>query len=100
MCIYYIQKYHNAVWFEYLPKPWFPFVNYTTFAPVYLSFIPFQDVPKYCPVFKNKNYQFTNVPIISLLYFQNYLEKIQFNWGAFLVALLRITLFKKVDKFI
>ena len=51
---------------------------------------------------KNKNYKFTNVPIILLLYFQNYLRrkltnilKNQSNWDTFLVASLRITLFKK-----
>ena len=44
---------------------------------VCLSSIPFWDVSKYCPVFKNKNDQFTNIPIILLLYFQNYYLKRQ-----------------------
>ena len=58
--------------------------------------------PKYCPVSKNKSYQFTNVPIILLLYFQNHLKKKnnkylknQSNWGTFLVASFRITFSKK-----
>ena len=81
--------------------------THTTSVPICLSSIPFWDVPKYCPIFKNKNDKFTNIPIILLLYFQNYLKrkltnilKNQFNWGTFLVVSLRITLFKKVDKFI
>ena len=47
-----------------------------------------------------------HTPIIPLLYFQNYLKRKLINifkkshWGTFLVALLRITLFKKTDKFI
>ena len=51
----------------------------TPSVPLCLSFIPFWDVPKYCPVFKNKSHYytpmcvrvcykiFTNVPIIPLL---------------------------------
>ena len=42
---------------------------------VCLSSISFWDVLKYCPVFKDKNDQFINIPIILLLYFQNYLKR-------------------------
>ena len=85
------------------------FVLNTPSVPVCLSSIPFWDIPKYCPVSKNKSYLLTNVPIIPLLYFQNYLRKKnnkyffflnQSNWGTFLVASLRITLLKKTNKFI
>ena len=54
----------------------------TPSVPLCLSSIPFQDVPKYCPVSKNKSYQFTNVPIIPLSLIKN---------NSFL---------KKADKFI
>ena len=80
------------------------FVLNTPFVLVCLSSISFWDIPKYCPVSKNKSYSLTNVPIIPLLYFQNYLRKKkltnifflnQSNWGTFLVASLRKTLIKK-----
>ena len=47
----------------------------TPSVPLCLSSIPFLDVLKYCPISKNKSYQFTNVSIIPLLYFQNYLKR-------------------------
>ena len=74
----------------------------TLFGLVCLFSIPFWDVPKYCHVSKNKNNLFTNIPIIPLLYFQNYLKrkltnilKNQSNWGNLLVASLKIILFFK-----
>ena len=77
----------------------------TPSVPIYLSFIPFWDVLKYCLASKNKSNSYTNFSIIPLLYIQNYLKrkvnnnlKNQSNWGTFLVASLRITLLKKKKK--
>ena len=46
-----------------------------TSVTVCLSSIPLWNVSKYCPISKNKNYYFTTVSIIPLLYFQNYSKR-------------------------
>ena len=89
-------------------KVFFETLFYTPSVPICLSFIPFWDIQKYCLISKNRSHWLTNVLIIPLLYFQNYLKRKltniffflnQSSWSTLLVASLRITLLKNTDKF-